>query len=578
MSTAPQKILRLMDPTDRRAFIIFVIISFFAGIIEVAGIGSIMPFIGVLMQPDLIHHNKILAHIYDTLHFSDSNQFIIFTGAVTLTIIVAGGLINILSIRYQLRVTYRIGHKLAQRLLISYLSQPYRYFLGINSNSIKSIILSEVDRTVAAVLVPCGVIIAKSMIIIALMAMLLLVNPVITIVLIALVGGTYAILLFYFRHRMRICGQDAVHQNTVRFQTISEAFSSIRDIKLHHNAGFFTDKFRYASERFNNAQAYSLFHGQLPKFIIEMIGFVVLIGLILYLIVSGNRAANEVIPLIALFAASGYKVLPAAQSLYASYNNVRFYTTSIDLVLEGLNLPQSSAGSEGHPGRLEFSRDIVAQDLVFSYAGRGEPALKSVSCTIRKNSLVGVIGPTGAGKSTFIDILIGLLPSDSGQILIDGVELTPLNSPLWQQQIGYVPQKIYLLDDSIENNIAFGQAILDHTQIEKAAERAKVANFILTLPEQYKTFVGEQGDHLSGGQRQRIGIARALYRDPAVLVLDEPTSALDSETAQQLMTTLKALSQQKTIIIITHAQEILDSCDMILRINNGMLESSSKAP
>jgi ABC-type bacteriocin/lantibiotic exporter with double-glycine peptidase domain len=577
MSTALHKISRLMDPADRRAFIIFVIISFFAGIIEVAGIGSIMPFIGVLMQPDLIHHNKILAHIYDTLHFSDNNQFIIFTGAVTLTIIVAGGLINILSIRYQLRVTFRIGHKLAQRLLISYLSQPYRYFLGINSNSIKSIILSEVDRTVAAVLVPCGVIIAKSMIIIALMSMLLLVNPVITIVLIALVGSTYATLLFYFRHRMRIRGQDAVHQNTVRFQTISEAFSSIRDIKLHHNAGFFTDKFRYASERFNNAQAYSLFHGQLPKFIIEMIGFVVLICLILYLIVSGNRAANEVIPLIALFAASGYKVLPAAQSLYASYNNVRFYTTSIDLVLEGLNLPQSSANAEGQPGRLEFSQDIVARDLVFSYAGRAEPALKSVSCTIRKNSLVGVIGPTGAGKSTFIDILIGLLPPDSGRILIDGVELTPLNSPLWQQQIGYVPQKIYLLDDSIENNIAFGQAILDHSQIEKAAEQAKVANFILTLPEQYKTFVGEQGDHLSGGQRQRIGIARALYRDPAVLVLDEPTSALDSETAQQLMTTLKTLSQQKTIIIITHAQEILDSCDMILRISNGMLESSSKA-
>lgn len=572
-----QKISGLMDRDDHRAFIVFVIISFLAGLIEVAGIGSIMPFIGVLMQPDIIHHNKILSTLYDMLHFTRDQQFVIFTGAVSLTILILGGVINIFAIHYQLRVTFRIGHKLAFRLLTSYLSQPYNFFLNTNSNTLKTIVLSDVDRAIAAVLVPCGVIISKTMVIVVLSAMLLMVNPVVTFLLMMTTGSVYAGLLFYFRKRMRIRGENSVEQNRIRFQTTNEAFSSIRDIKLHDNAGFFIGKFRAASDGYNRAQAYSLYHGQLPKFIIEMIGFVALISLILYLIVTGSKTANEIIPLIALFAASGYKVLPAAQSLYASYNNVRFYMTSIDMILAGLALPEGHNSITDAESRLDFQREISLQDVSFSYPGRDEPVLQSVNCTIRKNSLVGIVGATGAGKSTLIDILIGLLPPDSGQVAVDGITIRAENTKLWQHQIGYVPQKIYLLDDSIENNIAFGQTITDQAVIQNAAAMAQIDDFISTLPAGYKTSVGEQGDHLSGGQRQRIGIARALYRDPAVLVLDEPTSALDIDTARQLVATLKSLSRNKTIILITHATEILEHCDQILNLEHGRLEARPKA-
>lgn len=572
-----RKISGLMDQDDHRAFVIFVIISFFASLIEVAGIGSIMPFIGVLMRPDIIHHNKILWALYNMLHFTSDQQFIVFIGTVSLTILIFGGVINIFALHYQLRVTFRIGHKLALRLLKAYLSQPYNFFLSTNSNTIKTVILSDVDRMVAAVLVPCGVIISKAMVIVILIAMLLLVSPVGTFLLMITTGGVYAGLLFYFRKRVHIRGQNSVEQNKIRFKTANEAFSSIRDIKLHDNAGFFIEKFREASDQFNRAQAYSIYHGQLPKFIIEMIGFVALISLILYMIVASSKTANEIVPMIALFAASGYKVLPAAQNLYASFSNIRFYTASIDMILAGLALPKEHTSVSEADASLDFQREITMHDVCFSYAGRTEPVLQSINCTILKNSLVGIVGATGAGKSTLIDILIGLIPAKSGQFAVDGVAITAGNTNLWQRQIGYVPQKVYLLDDSIESNIAFGQTISDPVVIQNAAAMAQISGFIATLPAGYKTSVGEQGDHLSGGQRQRIGIARALYRDPAILVLDEPTSALDAETARQLGSTLKSLSQYKTIILITHATEILEHCDQVMSLEHGKLKARQKA-
>jgi len=576
MKDTYQKLLRLLDTNDKKSFFLFILISFLGGAIEVAGIGSVMPFIGVLIQPDLVTTNHILSSIYTTLQFSSTSNFIIFMGCITLGTVMTGGTINILAIRFQLNLSYRIAHKWTTRLFSTYLHQPYKFYLGMNSNAMKSGILSEVDRTVSSVLIPSSVLISKAMILTVIFIMLLFINAAITIILMGIIGSIYGALLIYFRHKMKRRGQGMVEHNKTRYRVTSEAFTGIREIKLYHNAAYFEKKFATASKEYNMSQAYSLYFGQIPRFIIEIVGFSALIGLAIYLIAVSGNPANHVIPLIALFAAAGYKILPASQNLYTSLNKIRFNSASLAAVADGLALsPEIEEDNADDKTKITFDHEISVKNISFAYDNQPTPALNNVNCTIKKNTLVTIMGPTGAGKSTFIDLLAGLLQPTAGEILIDGQTLTTANVRSWQRQIGYVPQKIHLLDGSIKDNITFGQPadLIDVDQITVAAKKAQIDSYIMSLPDQYRAAVGEHGDHLSGGQRQRVGIARALYRDPAILILDEPTSALDADTARSLLTTLKELSQEKTVIIITHSTEAQKYCDQILFVSEGQIES-----
>lgn len=569
------KIISLFDAHDKRAFITFVIISFLGGVIEVAGIGSIMPFMGILLQPDLVMTNSVLSQMYVALNFSHQSHFIIFMGCVTLAMIVSGSLINILAAKFQLNLSYKIGHKWASRLFSIYLHQPYKFYLSVNSNAMKSSILSEVDRAISSTLIPSSVFISKAMILMVILGMLLFVNAVVTLVLMVIVGGIYGSLLVYFRQKMKRRGQDMVDNNKTRYSVTDEAFMGIREVKLYHNAGYFEDRFSAASQHYNMTQAYSLFFGQIPRFVIEMIGFAALIILVLYLIVRDGVPVDQVIPLIALFAAAGYKTLPAAQNLYASLNSIRFNSASLSTVASGFALASEMEKRDDKDQEdLAFAKQLTVKDVSFSYDAQSAPALKNLHCTIQKNTLVMISGQTGAGKSTFIDLLSGLLTPDEGHILIDDIALTKKNVHAWQQQIGYVPQKIHLLDRSIEVNITLSQSgdDIDRDKMITAAKMAKIDDYVQSQPDKYKTEIGEQGERMSGGQRQRLGIARALYRDPNVLILDEPTSALDEKTANELLQNLKEMTKTKTIIIITHSTEAQKYCDQLLFVNDGCVQ------
>jgi ABC-type bacteriocin/lantibiotic exporter with double-glycine peptidase domain len=566
---------RLLDAEGRRSFVIFTVISFFAGVIEVVGIGSVMPFIGVLLQPAIIAQNPVLSGVYGHFGFTSTNDFIVCMGMATIGLITAGGLINIFSVRYQLNVTYMIGHKWAVSLLTAYLAQPYEFFLRGNTNKIKATVLSDVDRVVASVLMPFGVIISRSLVIVFLVVLLLVVNPVVTGLLVAVTGGIYGALLLYFRQKMKAKGEQALQHNSVRFKSANEALSCIRDIKLHDNAEFFIDNFRQASRSFAVLQSYSLFHGQIPRFMIEIIGFVSLILLLLYLLVAGKGDVGAIIPLIALFAASGYKILPAAQNLYSSLNSIRFNSAALEAVAAGmaLTVPTSSAATPGKP--VSFTREISIRDLGFAYEASSVPVLQDVNAVLAKNTMIGVVGPTGAGKSTFIDILIGLLPPGTGEVRVDGEALGP-DMRRWQEKIAYVPQHVEILDGTVAENIAFGQRPdrIDRERIMSAARAAQIESFISQSPQGMDASVGEDGSRLSGGQRQRIGIARALYFDREIVVMDEPTSALDKETAESVVRNLRDISRQRTVVIITHNLDVLNYCDQVLFIKDGRLQSA----
>lgn len=572
-------LIRLLDAEGRRSFAIFTLISFLAGIIEVIGVGSVMPFIGVLLQPEMITQNPVLARLYEHFQFQSTEAFVTAMGLATIGLITAGGVINIFSVRYQLNVTYMIGHKWAVRLLAAYLAQPYEFFLRGSANRIKATVLSDVDRAVASVLMPFGVIISRSLVILFLVLLLLAVNPVVTIMLVAVTGGIYAGLLLYFRRKMKAKGQQAVMYNGLRFKGAHEAMACIRDIKLHGNANFFIDRFQNASRHFAQLQSYSLYHGQIPRFVIEIIGFVTLILLLLYLMTTGGAEMESIIPLIALFAASGYKILPAAQNLYASLNSIRFNSAALEAVAAGMTLSVPADVLTAEPadrdGSITFAREIAMEHVAFAYEGAGVPVLHDVNVTLARNTMIGVVGPTGAGKTTLIDILIGLLPPRSGGVTVDGRALGAA-LPSWQEKIGYVPQQVQIMDGTIAENIAFGilPADADADKLAAAAHAARLEDFIRATPQGVDAPVGEDGGRLSGGQRQRIGIARALYFDREVLVLDEPTSALDKETADSVIRNLKDIARQRTVVMITHNLDALHYCDQILFVKDGRVKSA----
>lgn len=570
-------LIRLLDSHDRRSFFIYTVISFVAGIIEVVGIGSIMPFIGVLLQPSLVTENPILFGVYSMLGFTSTNMFIIFMGLTTIGLITLGGITNIFCVRYQLRMSYMTGHKWAVRLLSAYLSQPYKFFLRQNTNTIKAIVLSDVDRVVSALLLPFGAIIARSFVIMLLVILLLLVNPAVTLSLVGITGGIYGALLLYFKKKMKTKGALALLQNSIRFKSANDALSCIREIKLHGNASFFTDNFEKASGSFASLQAYSLYHGQIPRFVIEIIGFVILITILLYFLVSGKANTGDIIPLVALFAASGYKILPAAQNLYSSINSIRFNTSALETVAAGMALEIYEDQITDNNKKIDFLKEIKIEDLSFAYEGADTYTIHDINISIQKNSMVGIVGPTGAGKSTLIDILIGLLPPQKGKISIDATTLSPDHIRAWQRKIGYVPQQVQLLEGTAAYNIAFASdpGKIDKERMIRAATAACMNDFISEDKNGFDLEVGEEGTRLSGGQKQRLGIARALYLEPEVIVLDEPTSALDKETAKAIITSLKSLSHEKTIIIITHNLEVLNFCDQIVFVNNGTVKSAA---
>ena len=475
------------------------------------------------------------------------------------------------------RFAQQCNYSLSRQLVSVYLRQSYSWFLNRHSADIGKAVLSEANAVINGVLFPAMLIISYSAVTLAIMVLLIIVDPLLAMLVGCGLGGIYLITYLLLRKFLSSIGEDRVLANKERYKIIQEGFSGIKDIKIFGLEGILLNRFDNPSLRYAKHTATQHIVGRMPRFLMEILAFGGMLLVILYLM-KNSENFSEIIPILSLYTLAAYRLLPSLQQVYSQLTTLRFSTPSLNILHKDLeDLDQT--GVEILPlqrlSPLGIKKHISLNEIVFQYPGQEVLAINAVSLNISVKTTVGFVGSTGSGKTTIVDIILGLLEPNSGCVIVDDIIIHSENIRSWQKTIGYVPQQIYLSDDTIASNIAFGisSSNIDYKAVESAAKIANLHNFIIEkLPDGYHTKVGEQGIRLSGGQRQRIGIARALYYNPEILIFDEATSALDSVTERSVMEAVHKLGKKKTIIIIAHRLSTVRECDCIYVLEDGILE------
>lgn len=545
---------------------------------EVIGVSSIVPFLSVLANPEMVRNNATLAFVYNYLGFSSTYDFLLFLGIVAFCLLLTAAVIRSLGQYVLMTFTQMRRHSIGARLFETYLRHPYEYHLNQHSSDLSRGVLSEVDQVIGTVFQPAANMMANSFTLIAIVALLVLIDPWVALFAGGLLMVVYMLIFAVVRTYLASIGELRVEANKKRYKVTSEAFGGIKDIKLLGRELAYLDRFIGPSRELSRVVAISAVVGQVPKYIVEAIAFggILLLSLIL-MIRQGEHdpeALGQVLPLLGLYAFAGYRMIPAVQAIFQAFTQMRFGATAVGNLYKDLcekdRLPQLQ--STAVPV-MPVERQIELDGLSYTYPNSDDVGVKDVTVTIPVGSTLGIVGSTGAGKTTLIDLILGLLPPTSGELRVDGTVIMADNQRQWQSNIGYVPQSIFLVDASLSENIALGipEEAVDPVRVRECARQAQVDRFIEgELPNGYDTVVGERGVRLSGGQRQRIGIARALYHEPAVIVFDEATSALDNLTELEVMKAVGTL-HGKTIIMIAHRMSTVKVCDQIIVLDKGQI-------
>ena len=577
--TTARKILDLLTPQERRRGLVVLAMVLLMALIETAGVASVMPFLAVLGNPEVVQTNQQLSWAYHALGFQSTQSFLLVLGIASFGIVVVGSLFRLMTQYALLRWANMRRHSVSQRLLAGYLRQPYEFFLGRNTADLSKSILSEVDELADNVFIPGIQFIAYTFTALVLISFLFIVDPWVALVLGVSLGGAYSLTYIGVRGVLGRLGRDRAEANRERFTAAGEVLGGIKDLKVLGRESAYLERFRGPSVRFSKHRATNNVVAVAPKYLIEAVGFGGVLALALFLMTTREDLAG-VLPLLGLYAFAGYRLLPAAQHIFAAFSRLRFGWGAVEEVhkdLMGLRRTHESgtttaehAGPPAGSHRRKFDL-IELEGVSYRYPGAETTALTDLSLRIPRESTLGVVGTTGAGKTTLVDILLGLLSPSSGAVYVDGQMLTTLAPGAWKNYIGYVPQQIFLTDASLRENIALGvdPGRINDEMVREAARAAQIERFIETLPAGYETKVGERGVRLSGGQIQRVGIARALYHDPEILVLDEATSSLDTGTEALVMEAVEHLKHSKTLVIVAHRMSTVQACDEIVVLEGG---------
>jgi ABC-type bacteriocin/lantibiotic exporter with double-glycine peptidase domain len=567
------KLLFLLTLKEQRKALILLMMIIIMAILDVAGVASIMPFMAVVSNPDIIKSNAFLARSYSLLGFEKPHDFMFFLGIVVIVTLVLSLTFKAITTYAQLRFSLMREYTIGKRLIESYLNQPYTWFLNKHSANLGNTILTEVNQVMGSAMAPMMNVIAQGLLSLALLALLITMNPMLALIVGAVLGMTYAIIYYLMRNPLYRIGLDRVKASEERYKAVNEAFSGIKEIKIGGLENRYVDKFAKPAELFAKSHALIQVIVQIPRFAVEAVAFVGMLMVVLYLM-SGSGDFASGLPIVALYSLAGYRLMPALQLTYASVVQLRSASKALDLLFNDVrNLPSFSLKNQDDQ-TLTINDKVVLKSIHFTYPFAEKPSLKNIDLEIKRNHIIGLVGASGGGKTTIVDIILGLLEPDSGTISVDGTEINSSNQHSWQKCIGYVPQHIFLTDDTVAGNIAFGiePDKIDMAAVEVAARIANLHHFVLEeLPLGYNTAVGERGVRLSGGQRQRIGIARALYHNPQLLILDEATSALDNITEQAVMKAVNNLGGNITIIIIAHRLTTVRACDQIYMMLEGQI-------
>jgi ABC-type multidrug transport system fused ATPase/permease subunit len=570
-----KKLLFLISFHERKHLFMLFILSIISSLLDIMGVASIVPFIAVLSNPSFIETNSILItlfKIFNTFGITTIQEFFFTLGALVflllITSLVVKAFLNYLQTHFVQMLQFSIG----KRLIEGYLCQPYSWFLSMHSADIGKTILSEVAQIIEYGFRPFITLISSSLLTILLITLLIIFEPKIALTVGLSIGLTYVLIFYFVKKYLNRSGKKRLIYNQLRFTSVSEVFGAAKEVKIGGLEQAYINNFSNSAKIFARSQVSAEIISLLPRYILEAIAFGGVLLILLYSIAK-TGSIIDALPIISLFVFAGYRLMPTIQQIYTSCTQLTFVGPSLNKLYDSLkNLKPFYQNQD--LSILPSNKTITLNNIYYTYPNSTRTVLKDINLTIPAKSTVGFIGTTGSGKTTTADIILGLLEPQKGTLEVDEKVITRLNLRSWQKSIGYVPQHIYLSDDTVAANIAFGveSKDIDQNMVEKVAKIVSLHEFIFNeLPKQYLTTIGERGVRLSGGQRQRIGIARALYRNPKVLILDEATNALDPQTEQIVMDAINNLNKDITIIIIAHRLNTISNCDSIFIFSKGQL-------
>jgi ABC-type bacteriocin/lantibiotic exporter with double-glycine peptidase domain len=571
-----KKYYYILTLKERKQVLKIFFIVLFITFLEIAGIGSIFPFVAILSNPEIIETNNQINFLFKfsaILGIETKREFIVLSGSIFFLILLMTLTLRAATTYLQVHFSSICQYNLSKRLIEGYLNKPYIWFLNRNITELGKNILTEVGTLVGNGLAPLINILVQSILVIFILTLLIYVQNELAIFSGLTLFFFYFIVYKFFFNTLKKASESRYKSNQSRFVAVNEALSAVKEIKLASLEKIYIDRFANPAKTYASDQAILQVIGKLPRYAIEAFTFG---SIILAIFISTNINANfiDTLPTLALYILAGYRLLPALQQIYLSITQLRSTATVIDAVFEDLTKLEKLKIKKNN-NDITFNKKLILKNINFQYPDASRMTLKNINLIIPAFSKIGFVGHTGCGKTTIVDIILGLLNPKSGNLQVDGKLINKKNIKSWQSLMGYVPQNIYLANDTITSNIAFGESLknINYKRVETVAKIANLHEFIMKeLNLGYQTIVGDRGVRLSGGQRQRIGIARGLYHDPKILVLDEATNALDNNTEKLVMNSIFNISNKKTLICISHRLNTLKKCDKIFLINKGKIE------
>tara|TARA_Y100000389_G_scaffold167531_1_gene172789 strand:- start:37072 stop:38877 length:1806 start_codon:yes stop_codon:yes gene_type:complete len=572
-----RKLLFLFSIKELKRARLLLLMTIIMSLIDIIGVASIMPFIAVLTNPSLIESNLILSAMYEqstTFGVKNNQQFLFFLGILFFLLLIISLVFKALTTFVQIRLIYMLEYNISKRLVEGYLHQPYEWFLDNHSAKIAKSIFSELGQIIGYGMSPMLELITKVIVATSLIVLLIFTDPKLALIVAFTFGSIYALIYAFTHSFLDRIGRERLRVNQLRFRSVNDPLDAFKEVKVGGLEKTFTKQFSNSAKLFAQHQGNAQIISQLPRFAVEALIFGGMLLAILYLMLKSGGFVPAM-PVIALYIFAGYRLMPAIQKIYSSISQLRVAIPALDDVyndlknLKPINLNQYQTD-------IELKKKITLNKISYNYPNTTRTALKDIDIDINFQTTVGFVGATGSGKTSLVDIILGLLEAQKGTLEVDGQAISKKNHRSWQSLIGYVPQKINLVDDTISANIAFGTDFkdIDQKDVENASKIANLHDFITNeLPNQYQTIIGEDGIKLSGGQRQRIGIARALYHKPKILILDEATSALDNTTEKGVMDAIRSINKELTVILIAHRLSTVKKCDNIFLLENGEIKN-----
>lgn len=560
-----------LNPRRHRQLVYLLVLLLLTSLSEMVSVGAIFPFLTALGNADTLLNSPSLQSVLEVLEIETTLQLVRALGLAFIIIVLLANSLRLVTLNTRARLAAAIGADISSRVYYTTLRQPYSFHISHNSSDLVQTLTIDTERLTNNILTSLLLLLSNALLIPALFITLLLIDGRIALGCAVILGGTYTLIYFARRHLLKRNSKIISQSSQQKIKVVQEGIGGIRDVLLGNSQNFFDSMYKQAEVSFKQTIAANLVISHAPVYVVESLALCSIVLLALGL--GQDDDFSKAIPVLGSLALGAKKLLPALQQLFSSLAKIQGSRASLRRVLVALNRPIDPLTVNPSTFQLKLERGIEFEHIWFRYSDKTDWVLRDLNLIIKPKTTVGIVGITGSGKSTTVDMILGLLKPSKGVILLDGVPLEGDRLRQWQQNIAHVPQSIFLSDGTIAENIAFGfpKAQIDFAKVQKSAYLAQIADFINNLPDGYDTYVGERGIRLSGGQRQRIGIARALYQQASVIVFDEATSALDSTTEKEVMAAIDALSGEFTILLIAHRFSTLARCDWVLELSHGQV-------